>query len=122
MAALVLADLAIAWLVDRAAFAWLLRGCATLDRFPTRSERKASSGQVTQSFANRNFAPLRVRLLCLAVGFSTIVLGLVRGDRWLMFSGLLLAAVFALNVLKDCCSRVHDWLLIDIAHSNHGDQ
>jgi hypothetical protein len=119
--ALLLAALASAALADRAAHAWLLRGCAALDRFPTRSEQRASSGHVAQSFANRHFAPLPVRLLCLAVGFATVVLGLVRGDYWLMLSGLLLAAVFALNVLKECCSRLHFWLLAEAAPSKGGD-
>lgn len=120
--ALVVATVASVWLVDRAAYAWLLRSCSTLDRFPTRSERQASSGQVTQSFANRNLAPLQVRLMCLAVGFATIVLGLVRGDGWLMLSGLPLAAVFAGSVLKDCCGQIHLWLLFDIAHIERGDR
>jgi hypothetical protein len=119
--ALFLAALASAALVNRLAYAWLLRGCAALDRFPTRSEQRASSGHVAPSFANRHFAPLPVRLLCLAVGFATVVLGLVRGDYWLMLSGLLLAAVFALNVLKDCCSRLHFWLLAEAAQIKSGD-
>ena len=119
--ALFLAALASSALADRAAFAWLLGGCAALDRFPTRSEQRASSGHVAQSFANRHYAPLPVRLLCLAVGFATVVLGLVHGDYWLMLSGLLLAAVFALNVLKDCCSRLHFWLLAEATQIKSGD-
>jgi hypothetical protein len=59
--ALAMAALASVWLLDRTAFACLLRGCPTLDRAPTRSEQQASAGQVTQSFANRNFAPLPIR-------------------------------------------------------------
>jgi hypothetical protein len=119
--ALFLAALASAALADRAACAWLLRKCAALDRIPTRSERRASSGHVAQSFANRHFAPLPVRLLCLAVGCVTVVLGLVRGDYWLMLSGLLLAAVFALNVLKEGCSRIHFWLLSESVQIKSGD-
>ncbi|WP_294533987.1 hypothetical protein [uncultured Rhodoblastus sp.] len=115
------AALASAWFVDRAAYAWLLRGCSALDRMPTRAERKASSGQVTQSFANRNFAPLPIRLLCLTVGLATIILGLANGDLWMMLSGLLLAALFALDVLKDSCNRVHVWLLNDFANMKRDD-
>lgn len=119
--ALLMAALASAVLLDRAAYAWLLRGCAALDRLPTRSERGSSSGQVTQTFANRHFAPLPVRVLCLGVGLANTILGWIHGDPWLMLSGLLVAAIFAVNVLKDCGGRVHFWLLWDAAHTERRD-
>jgi hypothetical protein len=113
LAVLIVLALASARLMDRAIYAVLLRGCSTLDRLPTRSEQKMSSGRVGQSFANRNAAPLPVRLACLAIGFVTIMLGLHGADIWLILSGVLLAACFALDAVKDSCERIHRWLLFD---------
>jgi hypothetical protein len=80
-----------------------------------------SAGQVSQSFANRNSAPLFIRVLCLAVGFAAILLGLDDGDHILALSGFFLGAVFALAVVKDCGERIHLWLLYDMAENEGGD-
>jgi hypothetical protein len=116
LAVLIVLVLACGWLIDRAVFAALLRGCPTLNRAPTRSEQQASSGRVGQSFANRNAAPLPVRWACLAVGLVTILFGLHGGDILLVLSGVLLGALFALDTVRDSCARIHHWLLFDAAH------
>ncbi|MCW2283590.1 hypothetical protein M2323_001362 [Rhodoblastus acidophilus] len=119
---LILLVLASGWLIDRLALAVLLRGCATLDRAPTRSEQQASSGRVGQSFANRNAAPLVVRWACLVVGVVALMVGLHGDDMLLILSGALLGALFALGAVRDSCARIHLWLLFDAVHFEAADR
>lgn len=115
LALLVALALAGGWIVNRAALSPLLRGCATPDRRPTRAEQHMSSGRVSQSFANRNAAPLALRWSCLAIGFGVMLLGLHADDVWLTLAGMLPLACFALDAVRDSCRRIHLWLLFDAA-------
>jgi hypothetical protein len=103
------ATFVISYLGDRVIYACLLLGCPRFDRAPSRSERRASSGQFGLTRNNLRFAAFPTSPLCLAAGLVTALIGLIDRDTLMIASGGALSAVFVWPVVLDCKERVQNW-------------
>ncbi len=95
---------------NRAAYAFLLKGCPDMDRFPSRAEQKTCTKQFGASRRNIIFLPLPVAFLGVAVCATTMFIGAVREDIPMWALGALISPLFWYAFIKDGVDHAIRWI------------
>ncbi len=100
LAVLTAATCILSHLANRALYALLLRDEMVLDRRPTSSEQRASSGQFGVSWRNIGHSPLCLALPMAATAFLNLSMGLAKDDRMMIGVAAVMAAFIAVIALR----------------------
>jgi hypothetical protein len=100
---------AAAWIsaraINRAIYYGLLKECPVIDRFPTRSEKQASSKQFGPSHRNIAFLCFPIATLGILACILTMLLGAIREDLPMWGLGALVSVTFWYSFGKELFDR-----------------
>ncbi len=102
--------LAGAWVVNRVAYARLLKGCPIMDRSPSRGERKNNTKQFGPSHRNIIFLPLPVAFLGVVVCSTTMFIGAVREDIPMWALGAVISPLYWYAFVKEGIDQALRWI------------
>ena len=109
LAVLTAATCVLSHLANRALYALLLRDEMVLDRRPTRSEQRASSGQFGASWRNICHSPLCLALPMAATAFLNLSTGLARDDRMMIGVAAVMAAFITVIAFRRLPAHFAIW-------------
>jgi hypothetical protein len=109
LAVLTAATCVISHLANRALYAVLLRDETVLDRRPTRSEQRASSGQFGVSWRNIGHSPFCLALPVAATAFLNLSMGLAKDDRMMIGVAAVMAAFITVIALRRLPRHFRVW-------------
>ncbi len=109
LAVLTAATWVISHLANRTLYAVLLRDETVLDRRPTRSEQRASSGQFGVSRRNICHSPFCFALPIAATAFLNLSMGLAKDDRMMIGVAAVMAAFIIVIALRRLPAHFRNW-------------
>ena len=109
LAVLTAATCVISHLANRALYAVLLRDEMVLDRRPTRSEQRASSGQFGVSWRNIGHSPFCLALPVAATALLNLSMGMAKNDRLMIGVAAVMVAFITVIALRRLPAHFHIW-------------